>query len=133
MIAKAAERGSRTYGLLAYLYGPGRANEHTDPHLVAAWSPFLEEPARSADAKLGLLRLADFLDQPVHALDGKAPAKHVYHVPVRVAPQDRRLTDDRTHEAARTTGNLRKFPALALSTRTGSGPDFCGVSTLRDR
>ena len=30
-------RGSRTHGLLVYLYGPGRREEHTDAHLVGSW------------------------------------------------------------------------------------------------
>ncbi len=30
-------RGQRVHGLLIYLWGPGRREEHTDPHLVAAW------------------------------------------------------------------------------------------------
>lgn len=30
-------RGSRTYGLLVYLYGP---DEHTDLHLVRSWDGF---------------------------------------------------------------------------------------------
>ena len=28
-------RGDRVGGLMAYLVGPGRSNEHKDPHLVA--------------------------------------------------------------------------------------------------
>ncbi|MGB3442228.1 MAG: hypothetical protein WBA97_26065 [Actinophytocola sp.] len=42
MIAKAPENGKRgrdTHGLLRYLFGKGKANEHTSPHLVAAWDP----------------------------------------------------------------------------------------------
>nr|WP_015062420.1 hypothetical protein [Arthrobacter sp. J3.37]AFK89249.1 Relaxase/mobilization nuclease family protein [Arthrobacter sp. J3.37] len=27
-------KGTRMHGLIAYLAGPGRANEHTEPHLV---------------------------------------------------------------------------------------------------
>jgi hypothetical protein len=27
-------KGSRTVGLMKYLVGPGKRNEHTDPHLV---------------------------------------------------------------------------------------------------
>ena len=44
MIGKVV-RGAMSGRLLRYLYGPGRANEHTDPHLVAGfgirrnWSP----------------------------------------------------------------------------------------------
>ena len=30
-------RGARVGGLLRYLYGPGKREEHTNPHLVAAW------------------------------------------------------------------------------------------------
>ena len=30
-------RGTRVAGLIWYLYGPGRHEEHTDPHLVAGW------------------------------------------------------------------------------------------------
>ena len=29
-------KGSRMFGLVQYLAGPGRSNEHTDIHLVAA-------------------------------------------------------------------------------------------------
>ncbi|MGV9553434.1 relaxase/mobilization nuclease domain-containing protein, partial [Streptomyces ardesiacus] len=29
--------GSDTRGLIVYLFGPGRRDEHTDPHIVAAW------------------------------------------------------------------------------------------------
>jgi hypothetical protein len=35
-------RGSKTAGLLVYLQGPGKANEHTDPHLVAGHSSVVE-------------------------------------------------------------------------------------------
>ena len=36
MIGKVV-RGNDIGGLLRYLFGPGRANEHTNPHIVAAW------------------------------------------------------------------------------------------------
>lgn len=39
MIAEVAgrvKRGSNTLGLLRYLFGKGRSNEHRDPHVVAA-------------------------------------------------------------------------------------------------
>ena len=46
-------RGSRVGGLLHYLYGPGRSNEHQDPHLVGSWddNPDLLEPSRGHDGK----------------------------------------------------------------------------------
>ena len=93
--------GSRTYGLLNYLYGPGRREEHTDPHLVASWMPVLApDPGRDPDATLK--QLADRLDLPVLALQkDRRPAQYVWHCPVRTAPGDRYLTDAEWAEVAR--------------------------------
>ncbi|MGW1374712.1 mobilization protein [Streptomyces sp. NPDC002446] len=93
--------GSRTYGLLAYLYGPGRRDEHTDPHLVAAWMLELApDPGRNPTATLK--QLTDRLDLPVLALPkDRRPAQHVWHCPVRTAPGDRHLTDAEWAEVAR--------------------------------
>lgn len=33
--------GAKMHGVTAYLFGPGRANEHTNPHLLAASSPLV--------------------------------------------------------------------------------------------
>ncbi|MFB7979661.1 relaxase/mobilization nuclease domain-containing protein [Streptomyces vinaceus] len=93
--------GGRTYGLLAYLYGPGRRDEHTDPHLVASWLPELApDPGRDPDANLK--QLTDRLDLPVLALPKeRRPARHVWHCPVRTAPGDRHLTDAEWAQVAR--------------------------------
>ncbi|MGW3201945.1 relaxase/mobilization nuclease domain-containing protein [Streptomyces sp. NPDC001118] len=101
MIAKAAKRGSRSAGLLYYLYGPGKANEHEDPHLIAAWSEWVPDPGRSD--KMTIQQLAGLLDQPVDALaaDGGKPwKKHVYHIPVSNEPGDPTLTDAQWKEVA---------------------------------
>lgn len=93
--------GGRTYGLLAYLYGPGRRDEHTDPHLVTSWVPELA-PDPGRDRAATLKQLADALDLPVLAVpEGRRPARHVWHCPVRTAPGDRYLTDDEWAQAAR--------------------------------
>ncbi|MFI1825390.1 mobilization protein [Streptomyces sp. NPDC020412] len=93
--------GSRTYGLLAYLYGPGRRDEHTDPHIVAAWEPALA-PDPGRDPAATLKELTDRLDLPVLALPaGRRPQRHVWHCPVRTAPGDRPLTDAEWGEVAR--------------------------------
>jgi hypothetical protein len=86
--------------LLYYLYGPGRANEHTDPHLVAAWAQGVRDPAR--DTGVTMAYLAALLDAPVEAMaQRRRPEKHVYHLGIRVAPQDRVLTDQEWAEIAR--------------------------------
>ncbi len=106
-------RGSDVSGLLRYLYGPGRANEHVDPHLVAAWDEPAHdiEPAWTVSAKRDLRALAGLLEQPVAAAASK-PAKPVWHCALRVAPGDRRLTDHEWADVARD-----------VVQRTGLAPD----------
>lgn len=100
MMPKKAREGNDTCGLLEYLYGPGKRDEHTDPHMVASWDdPYVEDPAVSPDMTIPDLAL--ILDAPVHALLCKKPPKHVYHVAVRNAPEDRTLTDEEWARVAR--------------------------------
>jgi hypothetical protein len=95
-------RGTNARRLLHYLYGPGRANEHTDPHLVAGFSDPVElEPERRRGGSLDLRRLAGLLAQPLAgllaqplaALGSRAGDKPVWHCSVRAAPGDRLLSD----------------------------------------
>ncbi|CAL9297359.1 relaxase/mobilization nuclease domain-containing protein [Streptomyces sp. SudanB182_2057] len=100
MIPSVNESGSRTIGLLAYLYGPGRHEEYTDPHLVASSDGMSPDPGR--DPAATLKDLQQLLDQPVMALPRHArPAKHVWHTSVRAAADDRILTDEEWGEIAR--------------------------------
>ncbi|MFH8242640.1 relaxase/mobilization nuclease domain-containing protein [Streptomyces sp. NPDC018321] len=96
---KKAREGNDTSGLLHYLYGPGKRDEHVDPRMVAAWDPFVEDPARSSGMTISDLAL--LLDAPVHALLGRKPTKHVYHVAVRNPPEDRELSDQEWARVAR--------------------------------
>ena len=99
--------GSRSRGLLSYLFGPGRRDEHTDPHIVGAFAmPGLPDPGRAPlDQHHTLLsELADYLDQPVRVREqctGKKVPQHVWHCPVRTAPGDRYLTDEEWAQVAR--------------------------------
>ena len=94
-------RGDDVGGLLRYLYGPGRANEHLDPHLAGAWDePQDLEPARSSAGRHDLSRLARLLEEPLHAAT-RPPTKPVWHCALRAAPADRRLSDAEWDEVAR--------------------------------
>ena len=87
-------RGTHAGQLLYYLYGPGKANEHTDPHLVAGFSdPHELEPDRRRDGSRDLRRLTGLLAQPMAALAGPGYDKPVWHCAVRAAPGDRMLSD----------------------------------------
>ncbi|MEU2380314.1 relaxase/mobilization nuclease domain-containing protein [Streptomyces misionensis] len=99
MIPKEARAGDDTAGLLFYLYGPGKRDEHVDPHMVAAWESYVPDPARSEEFSVS--DLAALLDAPVHALVGKKPPLHVFHVAVRNPPEDRQLSDEEWGRVAR--------------------------------
>ena len=108
-------RGGRVGGLLRYLYGPGRHNEHENPHLVAAWD--LDTPDELATLEpvvlagegaramrdfgrmTGSMELATALRAP--STSAAVVAKQVWHCPLRVAPGDRALTDSEWAEVAR--------------------------------
>ncbi len=93
-------RGSRTHGLLVYLYGPGKREEHTDAHLVGSWDGFAPDPGRDIDPQVTLARLTAALDLRVKQAGDRAPAKHVWHCSVRTAPSDRRLSDEEWNTVA---------------------------------
>ncbi|WP_347405066.1 relaxase/mobilization nuclease domain-containing protein [Micromonospora sp. WMMD1082] len=91
-------------GLLRYLFGPGKAEEHVNPHLIAAWSgpsqlPSLEPPTH-ASGRHDIRALARLLEQPVRA-GRNPPQKFVWHTSVRNHITDRILTDSQwAHIAA---------------------------------
>ncbi|WP_327688914.1 mobilization protein [Streptomyces tubercidicus] len=100
ILGKGPHATRRTIG---YLFGKGRANEHTDPHLVASWNGFAPDPGRSLHRapKDVADQLAAQLDQPVRMLGEKAPKFTVWHCPVRAAPEDPTLTDEQWADVAR--------------------------------
>ena len=98
MIAKISS-GKNTAGLIRYLYGPGRANEHTNPHLVASWDGYAPDPAHSVTpAEAAVTRKLLVADLDLHVNQARhhhrAPAQHVWHCSLRTAPHDRTLADD---------------------------------------
>lgn len=92
-------RGDRMAGLLTYLTGPGRANEHTEPHLVAGDEAMM---AWHDDDELGrdsALAIARHLDRPRTAYDVDVKGGHVALLAVsasrRGRPDRRAVGSDR--------------------------------------
>jgi hypothetical protein len=89
-------RGARVGGLLRYLYGPGKREEHTNPHLVAAWDgagPVSTlEPPVGLGGKRDFRKLIDLLEQPVRR-GFRRPDQPVWHCSIRTHPTDRWLSD----------------------------------------
>ena len=94
MIGKVCPRGQDVAGLIRYLYGPGRREEHTDPHIIAGYRPpeDLEPPLRASGSR-DFRRLAGLLRLPHDVLGKWGYAKPVWHCSMRAAPEDRLLSD----------------------------------------
>jgi hypothetical protein len=102
VIAAIKPVGANTRGLLAYLYGRGTHDEHYDPHIVAGFA-MLAMPDPGRDENATLTELGRYLDEPVRLRNGEFGKKvddHVWHCPVRAAPEDRYLSDAEWGEIA---------------------------------
>lgn len=81
-------------GLLAYLAGPGRSNEHTEPHLVAGDSAIM---AWHDDAELhreSALQIAWQLDQSRRVFDVTVPRGSVWHCALSLHRDEGMLPDE---------------------------------------
>lgn len=93
-------RGDRMGGLMVYLTGPGRANEHTEPHLVAG------DPSMMAwhdDNELGrddALAIARHLDRPRRAFEVDVTGGHVWHCSLSLRAEEGQLTDEKWREVS---------------------------------
>lgn len=120
MLAKQISIGATPGSLVTYLYGPGRANEHTDQRMVAG-SDQLIAMAQSldvrgdAEARSALAREFDGAWRQVRRekglpltpekgekMRGAARADHVFHATLTLGPKDGSLSDEQWAVAART-------------------------------
>lgn len=112
MIVKVSRGGSAS-GLINYLVGPGRSNEHENPHLVAAsegimsWysidelsriqatelGRFLEAPNRQHGASVRRAMKAG-TDDGGMVLTGERRDAHVWHCSLSLAPDHPPITDE---------------------------------------
>ena len=124
MIGKVV-RGTDAGGLLRYLYGRGRANEHIDPRLVAGFGDPAElEVGHHPDGRHDLRRLAGLLAQPLAVPRRPYYDKPVWHCSVRVAPSDRLLSDAEWAEIA---------TEIMETTGLATEDDYLGVRWLAVR
>ena len=102
MIGKICPRGDDLAGLIRYLYGPGRCEEHTDPHILASYrDPAGLEPGFRPDGRHDFRRLVSRLRLPNDRQGSLACAKPVWHCSMRAAPEDRMLSDAEWAQIAR--------------------------------
>ncbi|MHA6632097.1 relaxase/mobilization nuclease domain-containing protein [Pseudonocardia sichuanensis] len=109
MITKVVH-GWRVGGLVAYLMGPGRAQEHVRPRIVASWdgrdSGWQPQQNGASEFDLELGPLIRALRAPAVAAglpesDGEGKRGYVWHCSARVAAGDRVLSDAQWASIAR--------------------------------
>ena len=105
MIAKISRGGSAS-GLMNYLVGPGRSNEHENPHLVGASEGIMSWYSTAELSRVQAVELGRFLEAPnrqygtavrkaVNArgedggtvLTGERRDAHVWHCSLSLAPE----------------------------------------------
>ncbi|WP_208971328.1 relaxase/mobilization nuclease domain-containing protein [Kineococcus rubinsiae] len=87
-------------GLLVYLAGPGRTNEHTEPHLVAGDQALLAWYGDNELDRDSALAIARHLDRPSKAFGVEIPGGHVWHCSLSLSAEEGMLSDERWQEIA---------------------------------
>ena len=109
-------KGSKPVGLLKYLVGPGKRNEHTDPHLVAG-SPAIM--AWFDDVQLGedaAVRIGGELDLN-RRVTGAELEQHVWHCSLSLRADERPVGDQKWADIA---GEF--MDGMDFTGRTGKAP-----------
>lgn len=112
MIGKVS-RGWRVGGLIRYLMGPGRANEHTNQHVIASWdgAPERHQPVQRGDGEFDVAELTARLaeaaidagipqSEPAVAEGARVPRGPVWHCSLRNHAEDRVLSDEEWAQVA---------------------------------
>lgn len=87
-------KGGRMGGLLSYLVGPGKRNEHTDPHLVAGDPALLAWHDDHELSKADALAIARHLDRPRTAFGLEVAGGHVWHCSLSIRADEGELSDE---------------------------------------
>lgn len=119
-------RGDSMSGLMVYLAGPGRHNEHTEPHLVAGDSSVLAWYDDTVLDRQAAVDIAKVLDQPRRFYDVEVPQGSVWHCSLSIKAEDGPLTDAQWQSIAQDfmdemgfTETSGKAPARWVAVRHG--------------
>jgi len=107
-------RGGRMGGLLVYLVGPGRDNEHLEPHLVVGDPAVMAWHSEEELDREAALRIAGELDHPRRAFgtrvtvatkdkdghSGPARDAHVWHCSLSLRADEGQISDERWAQIA---------------------------------
>jgi hypothetical protein len=109
-------KGSKPVGLMKYLIGPGRRNEHVDPHLIAG-SPTLmawfDDAQLSDESAVGIAHELD-LNRRTYGVEMD---KHIWHCSLALGTEDREVTDQDWADIA-----VRFMDAMDFTEAGGKAP-----------
>lgn len=87
-------------GLLSYLVGPGRSNEHTEPHLVAGDSALLIWHDDNELDRQAAHQIATHLERPSKAFAVEVAGGHVWHCSLSLRAEEGQLPDQKWQQIA---------------------------------
>ena len=98
MIGKIS-KGASGRGLMRYLFGPGKANEHRDQRVIASGVALWAEVGRTLSAQ-EIADLGAALDAANDSYGKNPTGGHIWHVSLSLPPGDRTLIDEEWAEIA---------------------------------
>jgi hypothetical protein len=100
MIAKVTQ-GASGRALIRYLFGPGRANEHTDQRVITSGIVMGAEEGRTLSAA-EITDLGAALDAANDTYRANPAGGHIWHLSLSLPAGERQLTDEQWAEVAQT-------------------------------
>ncbi|MDJ0344241.1 hypothetical protein QMK19_28960 [Streptomyces sp. H10-C2] len=110
-------RGQDLPGLVGYLFGPGRANEHTDPRMIASHAGLAAEGAPHFTQDGQLSALSRELTAPKTLFGTGVKDGYVWHCSISLPPEDGELSDEQWATVAG-----RMVDAMGFSSTSGKAP-----------
>jgi len=121
-------RGERMGGLLSYLVGPGRSNEHTEPHLVAGDEAVLAWHDDAELDRVSALQVAKHLDRPRAVYGTQVPGGSVWHCSLSLRAEEGQLDDGQWADITRDFVQRMGFTDAPAEPGDASAADSAGDS-----
>lgn len=93
-------KGTRMFGLIQYLAGPGRSNEHTEQRVITASDSIVSVQHGEKLSAESATRLGHELDIPKAVFGTNYKTPHVFHVSLSLKADEGTLTDEKWAEIA---------------------------------
>jgi Relaxase/Mobilisation nuclease domain len=106
-------KGSSGRALIRYLFGPGKANEHTDQRVVTSALSVGIEEGRLLDAA-EIAGLGAAIDAANDRFGTNPPGGHIWHVSLSIPGADRPIVDDEWAEMAQRVMSALGFEAQGI-------------------